>query len=162
MTRGLTLVNLFCCQIKMQMKSDWLKVSINLVAFPPEKQLWNKVEQRYEIGLYTTQKMKFFINSFVLNTPILYPMKTSENLAVFWCFQEVEKGSIGNKWAKISSVKILYNKKNHFLYSDSTTIKTFSKWWIFIIWRIESQIYCNYCNRKETNIYFETELCPRT
>ena len=28
----------------------------------------------------------------------LYSLKTSENLKVFWCFQKVEKGCIGNKW----------------------------------------------------------------
>ena len=32
---------------------------------------------------------------FVPNAPFLYPYKT-ENLAVFWYFQGVEKGSIGN------------------------------------------------------------------
>ena len=30
------------------------------------------------------------IKTFVLNTPFLYPLKTSENLTVFWCFQGVE------------------------------------------------------------------------
>ena len=38
------------------------------------------------------------INPFVPNAPSLYPLKTSENLTIFWCFQEVEKGCIGNKW----------------------------------------------------------------
>ena len=40
----------------------------------------------------------FFINPFVPNTPFLYSLKTSENRKVFWCFQEVEKGSTGNMW----------------------------------------------------------------
>ena len=31
------------------------------------------------------------INSFLPNPPSLYPLKTSENLTVFWCFQEAEK-----------------------------------------------------------------------
>ena len=35
------------------------------------------------------------INPFVPNAPFLYPMKTSENLNVFCCFQEVEKGVLG-------------------------------------------------------------------
>ena len=34
------------------------------------------------------------INPFVSNAPFLYPLKTS----VFWCFQRVEKGCIGNEW----------------------------------------------------------------
>ena len=32
--------------------------------------------------------------------PFLDSLKTSENLTVFWCFQGVEKGYIGNKWVK--------------------------------------------------------------
>ena len=39
-------------------------------------------------------------NPFVPNSPFLYPLKTSENLTVFWCFQGVEKECIGNKWVK--------------------------------------------------------------
>ena len=41
---------------------------------------------------------KLVINSFVPITPFLYPLKTSENLTVFWCFQWVEKGCIGSEW----------------------------------------------------------------
>ena len=40
---------------------------------------------------------KFFPNPFVPNAPLLFPLKTSENLAVF-CFQWVEKGCIHNEW----------------------------------------------------------------
>ena len=40
------------------------------------------------------------INPFISNATFLYPMKTSENLTVFWCFQGVEKGCIGNEWIK--------------------------------------------------------------
>ena len=32
------------------------------------------------------------------NAPFLYHLKTSENRKVFWCFQGVEKGCIGNEW----------------------------------------------------------------
>ena len=39
-----------------------------------------------------------FFNLFVPNAPFLYLLKTSENRMVFWCFQELEKGSIGNNW----------------------------------------------------------------
>ena len=35
------------------------------------------------------------LNLFVSNTPFLYPLKTSEDLMVFWCFQGEEKGCIG-------------------------------------------------------------------
>ena len=38
------------------------------------------------------------LNPFTSNAPFLYPLKTSENRKVFWCFQRVEKGCIGNEW----------------------------------------------------------------
>ena len=38
--------------------------------------------------------------AFVPSLPFLYPLKTSENRKVFWCFQGVEKGCIGNEWVK--------------------------------------------------------------
>ena len=37
-------------------------------------------------------------NSFLPKAFFLYSLKTSENLAVFWCFQGVEKRCTGNKW----------------------------------------------------------------
>ena len=43
----------------------------------------------------------FFFNPFVPKVPFLYPLKTSENRKVFWCFQGVEKGCIGNKRVKL-------------------------------------------------------------
>ena len=39
-------------------------------------------------------------NPFVPNAPFLYSLITSEHQKVFWCFQGVEKGSIGNKRTK--------------------------------------------------------------
>ena len=52
------------------------------------------------------QKIPLYIstlNPFVPNAPFLHPLKTSEILTVFWCFQEVEKGSIWNEWVKDKS-----------------------------------------------------------
>ena len=46
-------------------------------------------------------KMLITFNPFVSNAPFLYPLKTSENRKVLWCFQGVKKGCIGNKWVKI-------------------------------------------------------------
>ena len=40
-------------------------------------------------------------NPFVPNASFLYPLKTEENLTVFWCFQGVEKGCIGNEWVNL-------------------------------------------------------------
>ena len=36
-----------------------------------------------------------------MNASFFYPLKTSENFTVFWCFQWVEKGCIGNEWVKL-------------------------------------------------------------
>ena len=46
----------------------------------------------------------FFINPLLTNSPFLYPLKTYENFTVFWCFQEVEKEWIGNKWVKCNQI----------------------------------------------------------
>ena len=46
-------------------------------------------------------------NPFVSNALFLYPLKTSENHTVFWCFQGVEKGCIGNEW--VNSVELFRN-----------------------------------------------------
>ena len=53
-----------------------------------------------EISLNTLGLHIKNINPFVPNALFLYPLKTSENRKVFWCFQGVEKGCIGNKWVK--------------------------------------------------------------
>ena len=43
-------------------------------------------------------------NPFVASAPFLYPLKISENLPVFWCFQGLEKRCIGNKWFDLFKV----------------------------------------------------------
>ena len=40
---------------------------------------------------------KVMFNPFVSNAAFLFPLKTLENLTVFWCFEGVEKAYIGNK-----------------------------------------------------------------
>ena len=45
-------------------------------------------------------KKPMYINPFVPNAAFLYPLKTSENLTIFWCFQVVVKGCIGNDKVK--------------------------------------------------------------
>ena len=62
------------------------------------------------------QKILLF-NPFVSNAPLLYPLKTSENLTLFWCFHGIEKGCIGNKWVKVKSSTIA----KFLLYSVSDT-----------------------------------------
>ena len=43
----------------------------------------------------------------------LFPchLKTSENLTVFWCFQGIENGCIGNKWVKVLKTSAPIKKK---------------------------------------------------
>ena len=53
------------------------------------------------------------VNSIVSNTPFLYPLKTSEKLPIFWCFQEVEKGSTGNKWVNVTIILYLREKEEN-------------------------------------------------
>ena len=48
-------------------------------------------------------------NPFVPIARFFYPLKTSENLTMFWCFQGVEKGCISNEWTKF--VKAYWNGK---------------------------------------------------
>ena len=45
------------------------------------------------------------INPYLPNAPFLYSLKTSENLAVFGCFQGLGKGCVENKWVNITQVK---------------------------------------------------------
>ena len=48
-------------------------------------------------------------NTFVPNTPFLYPLKTPENRKIFLYFQEVEKGCIGNKRVNMYHTLDKYN-----------------------------------------------------
>ena len=41
---------------------------------------------------------RFLLNPFAPNAPFHYPLKTSQNLTVFWRLQGVENGCIGNEW----------------------------------------------------------------
>ena len=44
------------------------------------------------------QRSYWILNPFVATSPFLYPLKKSEGLTVFWCFQVVEKRWSGSKW----------------------------------------------------------------
>ena len=45
-------------------------------------------------------RKKAAIKPFLANVPILYSLKRPENLKVFWCFQGIKNGNIGQKWVK--------------------------------------------------------------
>ena len=49
-------------------------------------------------GVYKETSVMKQVNPFFPNTPFLYPLKTSENRKVSWCFHGVEKGYIGDEW----------------------------------------------------------------
>ena len=49
-----------------------------------------------------------YINPFIPNATFPYPLKTSEYVKVFWCFQRVEKGSNGNEWSDFGAI-LLYH-----------------------------------------------------
>ena len=51
-----------------------------------------------ELLLRITTAKKLSFNLFLSSAPFLYLLKTSENLEVFWCFQGLKKGFIGNEW----------------------------------------------------------------
>ena len=51
-------------------------------------------------GKIIPPSIQIWVKSFVPNVSFLYSLKPSENLKVFWCFQGVEKGYIGNKWVE--------------------------------------------------------------
>ena len=63
------------------------------------------------------------VNPFVPNAPFPYPLKTLENLTVFWCFQGVEKGCIGNEWFDKSKLEV-WKLQSHRLRSFSAVKKT--------------------------------------
>ena len=78
----------------------------------------------------------YTVNPFVPIAPFLYPLKTSENRKVFWCFQGVEKGCIGNEWVNFGGTRnYIQDEKLSLLQSviasitpgEVTGLKLFSK-----------------------------------
>ena len=59
----------------------------------------------------------------VPNAPFLYLLKTSENRKLFWCFQGVVKGCIGNKWVNGMKLSIIFCS----LFAVVTNIY----WWLY-------------------------------
>ena len=82
------------------------------------------------------------INPFVPNAPFLYPLKISENCKVFWCFQRVEKGCIGNKWV----ISAIYN-------SLELVFMILSYIGIFSFWKCYSDLEVSHCTHKQCQIY---------
>ena len=55
-------------------------------------------------------------NPFVPNAPFIYALKTSEKIKVFWYFQEIEKGCIGNELVKVTNWK---HENSNFRYAEN-------------------------------------------
>ena len=103
---------------------------------------------------------KFFLNNLSINplfhyALFLYPLKTPENLTVFWCFQGVEKGGTGNKWVNNNDTKtwtmLLSKATVHFLLCRIAVMKKLAKskpkylWWNhFSANHVEARLYSSY------------------
>ena len=83
--------------------NEWVKGVLNTPL--SINKFWSKNLQ------FLPKSMNF--NPFVPNAPFFYPLKTSENRRFFWCFQEVEKGCIGNEWVK--RIKIVFKVEGIFI-----------------------------------------------
>ena len=72
-------------------------------------------------------------NSIVPNALFLYPLETSENRKVLWCFQGVEKGCIRNKWVNGLKRKVVTkNNKNKNKKNKTNKKQTQTKLKVFI------------------------------
>ena len=74
-------------------KHNLIERSLNLVSIQVLKNL--PAVHRSFAMMRTSANSLSWLNSFAPNAPFLYPLKTSKNLTVFWCFQGVEKGAFG-------------------------------------------------------------------
>ena len=65
------------------------------------------------------------IDPFVTIVPFLYPLKTSENPTVFWCFQGLEKSALGtNRYVWIT---ILYGSLGLVIVAKSCELSEFKR-----------------------------------
>ena len=61
---------------------------------------WNLIDKVFFANVSHFKLHYSDFNPFVSNSPFLCSLKTSQNRKVFWCFQGVETGCIGNVWVK--------------------------------------------------------------
>ena len=85
----------------------------------------NVPSPKIKIGL--RQQNWTFINPLVYSVTFLSPLKTSENLTVFWCYEGVEKGFIGSNWVNLVIT-------GGFVSAFQRRIQDFLKhlWWSFL------------------------------
>ena len=114
----------------------------------------NKPFPSFSLFRNTIRRISLFyiiFNVFVPNPPFLYPPKTSDNLMVFWCFQGVEKGWIGNKWVDENSFTIRKHYVRRFVRFSTKLHKSNTPMWVFFTffkmyfgYQIAQSITCNY------------------
>ena len=101
------------------------------------------------------------INPFAHNAAFLYLLIRSENRKVFWYFQGVEKGCIGNKWVSKIKNGVLYFKISNSLQRGRLLFITKPQQWaIFIIPNLyPANIYLFKVNNG--NIRAISEICSK-
>ena len=82
------------------------------------------------------------INPFVLNAPFLYPLKTSENLTVFWYFQVVKKGALGTNGLRNLSETLSTNYFSIFLPYHEPVLDGPDFMWPFTRFRFKHFWFC--------------------
>ena len=99
---GLKELKVYCTIEFGTIRGQWLANVINPfpVMFPFYTPWKHQEVQNENIG----QNCVNVINLFIHNAPFLYLLKT-ENRKVFWCFQGVEKGCIGNECVNVDNRK---------------------------------------------------------
>ena len=89
-----------CCTSKCAssnlLELGWIKISIWEVLGRGFTDSSNSLVP-FKYILKKTRFWYFFLNLFISNVTFLYPLKTSENDTVFWCFQGMKKCNIVNK-----------------------------------------------------------------
>ena len=117
-----------------RLRSNYLKLNWYWINFPwnmkggvklnpPEKTTFKKLS--FIRIIRHKSKYVNMSNPFVPNARFLYPLKTSENPEVFWCFQGVEKGCVENEQVKkiwLNMIRNL-NVSTLFLVSSSFLFK---------------------------------------
>ena len=81
--------------IMLRLKNFYNTWNIEFIESANKQNIWENVFKANAIS-WQIFELKF-LNPFVPKAPFRHPLETSENRKIFWCFQGVDKGSIGKK-----------------------------------------------------------------
>ena len=84
------------------------------------------VSRLYVISQKSWVRLSKAVNRFGPNVPFLYPLKTSGNLTVFWCFQGEEK----RRYSKFWNCQLISHFKNYLFHFCLQTLQNDS--WLFV------------------------------